>query len=140
MPGAPFRRIPAGGRIAVIASPVTQYGFAAFSMLNQSRKAQLLEIFERFGGLPWHFPGDDEILLKTGKAEGYEIALLIDLSLDDVPEVRLAGPAEKAASVETLLPDGKWEPAQFVRDGGVLRIFRALRPLRPLVLRIKLNQ
>ena len=124
----------------MIASPVTQYGFAAFSMLNQSRKAQLLEIFERFGGLPWHFPGDDEILLKTGKAEGYEIALLIDLSLDDVPEVRLAGPAEKAASVETLLPDGKWEPAQFVRDGGELRIFRALRPLRPLVLRIKLNQ
>lgn len=140
MPGATFRRIPGGGRIAVIASPVTQYGFAAFSMLNQSRKAQLLEIFERFGGLPWHFPGDDEILLKTGKAEGYEIALLIDLSLDDVPEVRLAGPAEKAASVETLLPDGKWEPAQFVRDGGELRISRALRPLRPLVLRIKLNQ
>ena len=39
-----------------------------------------------------------------------------------------------------LLPDGKWEPAQFVRDGGELRISRALRPLRPLVLRIKLNQ
>ena len=45
-----------------------------------------------------------------------------------------------AASVETLRPDGKWEPAQFVRDGGELRISRALRPLRPLVLRIKLNQ
>lgn len=86
----------------MIASPVTQYGFAAFSLLNPEPQGAAAGDFRAVRRPAVAFPGDDRNPLKTGKAEGYEIALLIDLSLDDVPEVRLAGPAEKAASVETL--------------------------------------
>lgn len=137
MPGATFHENSDGGRVAVVAAPVLPYGYPAFGMLNETRKRQLLDLFRRLGGLPWHVPGDDEVLLRTGKAEGCDIAVLIDLSLDDISEIRLCGPAAKRiGTVEELLPDGNWKSWPFSATDSELRIKRGLHPLRPLVLRL----
>lgn len=136
-PGATFYENSDGGRVAVVATPVLPYGYPAFGMLNETRKRQLLDLFRRLGGLSWHVPGDDEVLLRTGKAEGCDIVVLIDLSLDDISEIRLRGTAAKRIeTVEELRPDGHWKLVPFSATDSELRLEQVLHPLRPLVLRL----
>jgi len=138
LPGATFHENSGGGRVAVLAMPVLPYGYSAFGMLNETRKRQLLEIFDRFGGLPWHVPGDDEVLPRIGRTGGHDVVIAIDLSLDSVPEIRLAGPAAKqVAAVEVLLPEGSWRSIAFLCEESVLRVRHSLIPLCPVVLRLK---
>lgn len=140
MPGTTFHENSGGGRVAIVAGPVLPYGYPAFGMLNETRKRQLLDLFQRLGGLPWHVPGDDEVLLRTGKADGYDIAVLIDLSLDDVPEIRLCGPAaNRVETVEELSANGIWSAVPFRCEESFLRVEHELRPLHPLVLRLKIK-
>ncbi len=137
MPGCTCFTRPDGMKTCVIATPVLPYSLAAFSMLNQSRKKLLLEIFQRFGGLRWYVPGDDEVLLKTGRCGNTDILFLVNLSLDDMVHPELAGCHGEVKRMEQLLPDGSWQevPYRIGHMDGMVELGMEIRPGRPLVLR-----
>lgn len=137
-PGLTFYRSPGGGRVAFMATPVVYYGASAFTMLNESRKAQLLEIFERLGGLDWYVPGDDEVLVRQGGDANCTYLTLTNLSLDPMAELPLCGSgARQTAQVETLAPDGSWRPLEFRRLEDRIVVNCPLEVLVPTVLRFR---
>ncbi|MBO7741131.1 MAG: hypothetical protein J6S21_01125, partial [Victivallales bacterium] len=136
--GATFHCNPGGGRVAVIASFLVPYSHLAFNMLCTNRKRMLLNIFERFGKLEWYIPGDHEIMMRAGKAEGGDILMLVNISLDDCAPVQLCSPeVNNITSILELTCDGEWSEVQWSRNGESLLIERELRPLRPVLLKIE---
>ena len=138
-PALVFHRGPEGGRVAVLAAAsLRPGGFSPFCWLNEKRKGQFLRLLQLLGPLPCWTPGDDEIYLKTGIADGFRVLVLTDLSLDDVETPRVAGLPSPPASLERLAPDGSWERVEAAWDERrhELLLPFPLRPLRPAVLRI----
>ncbi len=50
----------------VFAIPVSRLSLAAFGMLSQTRKEQLIRLLTGFDAIPCYVPGDHEVLMKTG--------------------------------------------------------------------------
>lgn len=140
MPGCIFCKNTFGGMAAVFAAEVLDFytGLSEpFAMLNETRKFMLINIFQRFGNVDWYAPGDDEILLRTGRFEdGADFVFVQDLSQDDVEEFTLNGRRESVCSVAMLKDDGAWESVPFHYENGTLKTDLTLRTLRPVVLKI----
>jgi hypothetical protein len=136
--GATFHVNPSGGEVAVIAGFILPYGFGIFNMLCTNRKRMLLDIFRRFGKLDWYIPGDQEIMLRSGVADGEEILMLLNLSLDDCECIKICCTGDRQISgICELTPDGEWAALPWSRNGEKVTIDRELRPLRPLLLKLQ---
>jgi len=98
---------------------------------------KMLRLLQRLGPIPCWTPGDDEIYLKTGLADGFRVFALTDLSLDDVDAPRIAGLATPPAVLERLAPSGDWERIETAWDESRRELLLPfpLRPLHPVVLR-----
>jgi len=106
---------------------------AAFSFLNASRKAQIINITKKTGQLPVYYPGDEEVYLKAGRAKDKKLlCALFNVGYDEIEKVELI--IEKGAKkIEYLDSDGSLRNAEFEIRGEVYVINRECGALKPLI-------
>ena len=112
--------------------------FTAFSMLNETRKAQLVKILSECGHLPIYYPEDAEIYLRAGYLPSGEIfAAVFNLSHDVLDELVLVVSSQGVSSVEKLNERGERVPCEFEFEDGRLIVKENVYSLEPLILFIK---
>ena len=81
----------------------------AFSFLNESRKNQLIKLFEATGELPLYFKGDEEMYLKAGDLpDGSLFCAAFNLGTDPIDNLELVIYRD-VNKIEKLNPEGKKE-------------------------------
>jgi len=108
--------------------------FTAFSLLNESRKKQLISLLSAKGHIPLYFPGDEEIYLRAGYLKGGKIfAALFNLGFDQMEEITLSCD-KKITKVEFLNPDGTLCECEFTYENSNLTVNKPLNTLIPAIL------
>ncbi len=109
-----------------------------FSFLNETRKAQLVDLLSRAGALPVYLVGDDEVCLRAGyTADGRLLAACFPLGFDPVetPRLYLQTPP---AQVVVLDENGNERDVAFTDEGdGTYALDYRLEPMYPAVFLIK---
>ncbi len=112
--------------------------FTAFSMLNHTRKNQLLDITREF--LPIYYPEDGEIYMRAGYLESGEMMVaLFNLGFDKLCEIPLVIDGN-VSGVEMLTSDGKRKECDFSYSDGSLTVLEELDPISPKILFIDVNR
>jgi hypothetical protein len=113
-------------------APFTYY--TAFSMLNETRKAQIAEILSASGNLPIYYPEDAEVYIRAGMLPGGEMMVaFFNLGFDDLEDTPLV--CEKPVTkVEKLNPDGTRSECAFEVVDGVTRVAESADTLTPVIL------
>jgi hypothetical protein len=106
--------------------------------LNESRKRQFIDIFNRAGALPIYYDGDEEVILRAGRIkDGRLLAGFFNLGYDPLEELDLVldfTPNE----ITYLDPNGKEIDLEYTQSGeGKVKVKTKLEPLYPLVLLFK---
>ena len=100
-------------------------------MFNETRKQLLIKCLQKLDAMPlWH-PDDAEILLKAAELpDGSKIAVALNIGLDMLDALPLAGPWTQITAVQRLAADGSWQSINVTRrQDGVLSIQTPLPPL-----------
>ncbi len=106
----------------------------AFSFLNESRKAQIIDLMQKYGDLPVYYPGDSEVYLRAAYTPEQELFVgFFNISLDPMDEIELVC-HRKIARVEMLLPDGTLGECEFRMENGKLVVHQTALPLDPIIL------
>lgn len=109
----------------------------AFGWLNESRKAQIVNILNDLGALPIYYPDDAEVLLKAGRTkDGKLLCAAVDMSLDPIEEFPFVTDFE-VKSVKRLCPDGSYEALSFTKNGNRYTTSATANVFDPLVLIIE---
>lgn len=135
-PGATFFHNSAGGTVLTLASIAATKGFASFFMLNETRKRQLISLFNLLQPLPLYYQGDAEILLKTGRIPGGTLLAVLNIGLDTLDELPLSGTLAHTEGMERLTPEGNWEPLPGTKHPDGITLAASLTPLTPLICRL----
>ncbi len=135
-PGLVFYENALGGRIATFAARLpSMLTLGSFYIYNETRKRQLLDVLRLLvpGGVV-HYPGDAEILVRSGKSgDGRNIVALCNLSLDPLETIELVL-GTSVAEMRQLGDDGAWRPVEIAAlPGGVTRLSADLQPLETAV-------
>lgn len=125
-----------GGKTVVFSGtpdmPFTYY--TAFSMLNETRKKQFVEILSASGNLPVYYPEDAEVYIRAGKLPtGETMVAFFNLGFDDLEDTPLVC-ADKVSKVEVLNPDGTRSECAFEVVDGVTRVAVSADTLTPVIL------
>jgi hypothetical protein len=108
--------------------------FTAFSMLNETRKGQLIEILSKNGLLPLYYPEDAELYLRAGRlSDGRLFAAAFNLSQDMLEGLPLVV-KNKVIGVEMLDENGALTPVSFEENGELITVRESVLPLTPIVL------
>ena len=108
--------------------------FTAFSLLNETRKKQLIDILSRRNHLPLYYPEDGEIYLRAGYLPDGEImAFFFNLGMDQLEDIALVC-NQNITKVEKMNPDGSRSVCDFVAENGYIRVQEQLYTLMPAVL------
>ena len=108
-----------------------------FSFLNETRKNQLISLFSEAGVLPAYCDGDAEICFRCGYLpDGSLLAAAYPLGVDCAAALtlRLQTPPK---SVSLLRSDGKFRPVRYAFEKGVCTVKTAVRPMMPIILKIR---
>ena len=106
----------------------------AYSLLNETRKKQLVEILTKGNHIPLYYPEDGEVYLRAGLLKNGEImASLFNIGLDVLEDIPLAC-TKTVKNVEKLNPDGTRSICEFVMDNGIIRVMEQMDVLIPKVL------
>jgi hypothetical protein len=111
--------------------------YSAFSLLNETRKRQLVDILSKNDLLPLYYPEDAELYLRAGKLPGGEtFAVAFNLSQDALDELPLV--IKSAVSrVDRLDEQGERVPCDFEVRGGVTYVKHSIAAMEPLALIIE---
>lgn len=108
--------------------------FTAFSLLNESRKKQLISLLSAKGHIPLYCPGDEEIYMRAGYLNnGDMFAALFNLGFDQLEEITMVSEKE-ISKIEKLLPDGTKAECKFEKNGNTYTVFENANTLMPVVL------
>ena len=108
--------------------------FTAFSLLNESRKKQLISLLSAKGHIPLYCPGDEEIYLRAGYLKNGEIfAALFNLGFDQLEEITLVCQRD-VSKIEMLLPDGERKECHFTKENGTICLELTLNTLMPAII------
>ena len=125
-----------GGKAVVFSgTPEANYNYQeAFSFLNESRKAQMIELLRESGNLPIYYPDDAEVYLKAAKtADGKQFVAFFNIGLDNLDEVTLV--SEKAvSSVKMLTAGGEFVEVAFDVQDGKITVHTPAYILNPVIL------
>ena len=137
-PGSLLFTADSGKKVFSFGSSINPFGHTAFNMLNETRKEMLCEIIRELNGEIRYFVcGDDEIIFRYGKIPGYDFIYAVNTSLDEIPELILAGDDLKSVKkVEFLHSDGTFQDCKFRVDEGKLYILFPLKTITPAAFRI----
>ena len=115
--------------------------FTSFSLLNESRKAELISLISHGTPLDAYYPEDAEVYLRAGMLPTGEMMIaffnLGHDELEDVPITLSDKWAEKLAEVEILTPEGERASCEFIREGNTVRIAESLPAVTPAVFFLK---
>ena len=129
------------GKISVVycGSPNAKFNYGeGFAFLNESRKAQFVELLKRANALPVYYDGDNEICLRAGYLSdgslltatcciGFDPMETLDLYLEKTP-----------TKIELLLPDGSAKEISFKEiKKDIYAIDVRVEPMYPVILIIK---
>ena len=135
-PGVTTYKNPSGGTVNVFSgTPNARFVyFEAFSFLNESRKAQLVEMMSESGNLPIYYPGDAEVYLKAGRFGDKLLVAFTNIGLDNLDEITLV--SEKAVNrMLRIAPDGSYVECEFsLGSDGVITVNTAAEILGPVIL------
>ena len=108
--------------------------FTAFSLLNETRKNQLVELVSKRNRLPVYYPGDIDMYVKAGMLSNGEIMIsLFNMSHDELDEIPLVI-SEKFSKIEKLNCDGTRSECRFdIQENDVI-VHEVSKPLIPVVL------
>lgn len=125
-----------GGEVIVFSGtpdmPFTYY--TAFSMLNETRKKQLINILSQKNHIPLYYPEDAEVYLRAGfLKDGSIMAVLFNLGFDELEDIPLCV-SSKVSNVVKINPDGTKSECTFTADKNIVRVNENLKTLMPLVL------
>ncbi len=128
-----------GGTIAVFCgSPVAEFRIdTAFSFLNYSRKAQLIDIISQMGELPVYYPNDEEVYFRCADMDdGRVFCAVFNIGLDPIEKLELVCDFE-VKGFERLMPDGSCSMVEFERLGNKYILNIPCGTLDPVVLFIE---
>ena len=109
----------------------------AFSFLNESRKAQIVELMKESGNLPVYYPGDAEVYMKAGTLNDDLFCAFVNIGLDNLDEVTLVCDRE-VTEIKRLNSDGAYEICSFTKSAdGVITVDIPAMILDPVILIIK---
>lgn len=120
-------------------TPDTHFNYydGAFSFLNQTRKAQLIEILKRQNNLPVYYPEDGDLYMRAGYLDTGELMVYTaNTSLDVIENLPLVFD-KPVNSIERLTPDGQREKVEFTLDGMVARLDLDQGVYEPVILFVK---
>ena len=108
--------------------------FSAFSLLNETRKKQMVDILSKNGLLPIYYPEDAELYLRAGRlSSGEMFAAAFNLSQDALDELALVVNSE-VRKVEMLNENGERVPTKFELRDGVVYVKEYVSAMEPIVL------
>ena len=108
--------------------------YSAFSLLNETRKRQLVDILSKNDSLPLYYPEDAELYLRAGRLPGGEIfAVAFNLSQDALDELPLVIKTS-VARVDRLNERGELVPCDFEVRGDVTYVKYPIAAMEPLAL------
>lgn len=135
-PGVTEYKNPLGGKTVVYCgSPTIELSLGApFSMLNESRKKQFVQLLSESGNLPLYYPDDGEVYLKAAKLpDGTAFCALFNLGIDTLDDIPLVC-EKKYTRAEFLDADGIRKPVNIHYDGERLVVEKSAALLEPVVL------
>ncbi len=106
-------------------------GLRSFGIFNETRKQLFIKCLQKLDVLPIWYPDDAEILLKAAiLPDRSKIAVVLNIGLDMLDELPLAGPWAQTSAVQRLAYDGSWQPIAVTRrQDSALSIQTQLPPL-----------
>ena len=108
--------------------------FEAFSYLNESRKAQLIELLKTSGDLPVYYPDDAEVYMKAARTtDGGLFVAFFNIGLDNLDNVTLVCDRE-VRGVSILTPSGEFVGADYTVDGDTVTVNTPAYILQPVIL------
>ena len=108
--------------------------YSAFSLLNETRKQQLIDILSKNDLLPIYYPEDAELYLRSGRLpSGETFAVAFNLSQDALDELPLVIKTP-AVRVDRLNERGELVPCNFEVLDGVTYVKVPLAAMEPLAL------
>jgi hypothetical protein len=108
--------------------------FSAFSLLNETRKKQFVEILSKNNLLHLYYPEDAELYLRAGRlSRGEYFAAAFNLSQDALEELPLVSDRE-VKRVEKLDENGERVLADFEIRDGVVYVKEQVCAMEPIVL------
>ena len=116
-PGVTSYKNELGGTVNVFCgTPLARFVyFEAFSFLNESRKAQLVEMMKESGNLPIYYPDDAEVYMKAGYIGDKIFCAFVNIGLDNLDEVTLI--CEKPVTrISVMNSDGSYSECGFSLD------------------------
>lgn len=129
------------GKLSVVYSgtPNAQHTYVeGFSFLNETRKAQFIDLFKRAGALPIYYEGDVEMCLRAGKlSDGRMLAAFFNLGYDPLDSLTVY--LEKEPSLIKMLDkNGKEVSVNFRKtEDGFYEIDTRSEPMYPVILIIE---
>ena len=102
-------------------TPLSRFVYTeAFSFLNESRKAQLVELMKESGNLPIYYPDDAEVYMKAGNLDDKIFCAFVNIGLDNLGEITLV--CERTIHrISLLMPNGEYTECSFtVSDGRIV--------------------
>ena len=127
-----------GGTVAVYSgNTVFPYNYHHFGFLNETRKAQLVQILKDMDCLPIYYPGDAEVFMKAAKTQvGKLFCAILDMSLDAIEDLPLV--LEKPVRrIQRLMPNGTYEDIVFTHEDGRIELSLTVYPFDPVILLIE---
>ena len=106
-------------------------GLRSFGIFNETRKQLFIKCLQKLDVMPIWYPDDAEILLKAAiLPDGSKIAVALNIGLDVLDELPLAGTWTQTIAVQQLSTDGTWQSIVATRrQDGALAIKTQLPPL-----------
>lgn len=120
-------------------SPDVEFNYyEGFSILNETRKNQLVSVMTEAGVLPIYCKGDDELCLQAGYlSDGSLLAAIYNLGIDPTERLTLCLENEPH-SVKKMTGDGTFADVSFSRIGSsVYELDCSAEAMMPVILKIK---
>lgn len=107
---------------------------SAFSLLNETRKNQFIDILSEKNHIPLYYPEDGEVYVRAGHLENGEImAAFFNIGLDQLEDTPFVCKKE-VRKIEKLNPDGTRSECKFTVEDGIVRVDEVMNTLIPVVL------
>lgn len=125
-----------GGKVVVFCGKVDfNYGIGGpFSYLNESRKAQFVQILKASGNLPIYCEGDEQVYVKyavTEKGDGW--CMLLNTGFDVMDEIRICT-TKQIRTVKILDGYGNYNDCNFEKTSIGISVKIVLKTLMPQII------